>query len=109
MKNTKISEISSLVTPKLVKTTALNKDGFSRALDEAIIAGDKKKNSKDVPINKNGFSYSDESVNQLVSTSNQMNQAAAKGHVSAGMLNLYMAQERKDEKTGRGRITDLPS
>lgn len=104
MKNSPISEISSLITPKLVKSTAWAKNGFSTALDEAILAGDRKKNIADAGIKKKGFEYSDDSINQLVNTSNQMNMAAAKGHVSAGMLDLYMAQERKDEKTGRGRM-----
>lgn len=104
MKNLPISEISSLITPKLLKATALSKNGFSVALDEAILAGDRKKSSSDVAVKKNGMELIDDSTNQLVSTSNNMNLAAAKGHVSAGMLDLYMAQERKEEKTGRGRI-----
>lgn len=109
MKNIKITEIASLVTPKLVKTVAWNKNGFPKDLDEAIRISDRKKSSEEAATSKNGFEYSDEFVNQLMSTSNQMNQAAAQGHISTGMLNLYIAQERKDEKSGRGRITALPA
>lgn len=109
MKNAKIPEISSIITPKLVKTTAWARDGFSKELDEAMLAGDRRKVSQEAAIGKSGFEYADESINQLVTSSNQMNQAAAKGYVSTGMLNLYIAQERKDEKSGRGRITALPS
>ena len=104
MKNSSITEISSLITPKLVKSSAWTRNGFSIALDEAIIAGDRKKSSSESVVKTKGLELSDDSISQLVSSSNQMNLAAAQGHVSNGMLNLYLSQERKDEKSGRGRI-----
>lgn len=101
----KISDVSSTTVPtRAIKKSAWARDGFSQALTDAMNAPDKNKQNTAQMAARDAYSFSNGSIEQLVSTSNQKNAASmANTHTSAAMMNLYMAQERKDEKSGRGR------
>lgn len=83
-------EATSIVTPKAIKSNAWVKNGFSHALDEAILAGDRKKIAVENQKTKAGYSYTDENVNQLITNTNQVEIIAA--------ANSSMAMEEKKRK-----------
>lgn len=101
----KVSDVTSITPPtRSFKTYAWERDGFSEQLSEAINAA----NRKNASIEKNEIrersNYSNSSIAQLVSADSIIKASVlANTHLSAGMVNLYIAQERKNEKSGKGR------
>ena len=83
-------ETTSIITPKVIKSNAWVKNGFSHALDEAILAGDRKNMAVENQKMRAGFSYTDEKVNQLITNPNQVDIVAA--------ANSSMAMEEKKRK-----------
>lgn len=89
---------------RLVSGYDLVSNPFWQQLNEAIDAADLKKFSfqeHDSEI----LNYSKNLVNQLVSSVNFINTSLIHSTQTSGeKVNLYIAQERKDEKSGRGRL-----
>lgn len=80
------------------------RDGFSRALDEALGVADKRGISFAAAAGiaaSIGTSMGALGGNDFVSSLNERRTA---DHVSAGVLSLYIAHEGQVEKTGRGRL-----
>ena len=97
-----ITEVA-FTTPaiKWITPSHSSNQGFQDHLNEAIMASDRKRASN---ANKAGEDKSYRLIaDQLRDTATQKTVSSNSNHVSNEMLNLYIAQERKNEKSGRGR------
>lgn len=99
-----ISSISPATRP--TKGYTGSNDGFSQQLYE--IMNRKQVSVDDARDDKNVVNKSHSSVDQLVGSTHMMNASGLSNisHVTSGMLNLYIAQEKKSEKSGRGRVVE---
>jgi hypothetical protein len=81
-----------------------SKAGFQDQLNEAIRASDSKSTLKSRTDNELSHFQKNDSVNQLVHSGKKQDAInLGNARLSSGMLNLYLAQEKKDEKSGKGR------
>ena len=103
----KILEISSITPARSIQAHVSYQDGFSQELYEAIHATDRKKITFQAPeleAKTQTANNNNNNVEQLVSSLIQIHASPLSNtHHTSGMLGLYIAQERKDEKSGKGR------
>ncbi len=85
------------------------KSGFQDQLNEAIKASDGKSTLKARTDTEHRQYQLNDSMNQLVNSgTKQTAMNMGNNRLSSGMINQYLAQERKDEKSGKGRaISDV--
>lgn len=99
----KVSEVTSTSWPTNSRLPQPG-NGFYEYFTEAMKASDKKLALIAKATKDNKLYQITNSVDQLVHSGQRLNATnLEKNRLTAGMLNLYIAQERKDEKTGRGR------